>query len=666
MRTAAETIHLTGVPAARPPLRQPLSLATKLFLATAVLLTGTLGLVLTLATGRARAVAERTIHEHLGTVPTLWSGYIGSRADVAHRQLRFLASEPGIKALLADAGNDSATLHDTARGLAGSLDASVIFVLDARGLLLERTDREPGAERGRDFSTLSWVAAALEERTPAPAFILDSTRARTIHLVASAPVVQGDGSDRLLLGVIAAAFPMSEVRLREFARIARAETAIVANVARRDAPRVMQILASTPALDKEQLYGHLVEGSPAFEAMFGPGEVARPFEFALRDDAFIGSLLPLRSGSGETIGGLVVARSKSAEMAGFNAVRRSLVPIGAGLLATGLVVSFVVARRLTKPIHQLATAASRVAGGEWDVSLPRTSGGDVGVLSAALATMATELRDRAPLGAAAAGLPNEPAPTDGGRGSLGPAETLQLSTAPGEARPLLRERSIGRRDIDRKSPQAWFQLATLLLDMGRTSEAEATFRQALDANPKMASAYNALGAIALSRGDTADAEALVRRGLELEPELRDARFNLARILQAKGDRDGAERQYRDVLTMDPNNARARFNLARLVGEKGDREGYLGELLMSIEMAPSFGPAYFLLAREELDSGDRGSAEELALRGLEVDPESEDAPLGHFVLADVYSRQGQAVEAAEEARKGRALEARNRARAKPVV
>ncbi len=50
--------------------------------------------------------------------------------------------------------------------------------------------------------------------------------------------------------------------------------------------------------------------------------------------------------------------------------------------------------------------------------------------------------------------------------------------------------------VDARNPQNWFQLATIYLDRGRVEEAEATFREALAANPNMGAALNGLGVIA--------------------------------------------------------------------------------------------------------------------------------------------------------------------------
>jgi arylsulfatase A-like enzyme/Flp pilus assembly protein TadD len=220
--------------------------------------------------------------------------------------------------------------------------------------------------------------------------------------------------------------------------------------------------------------------------------------------------------------------------------------------------------------------------------------------------------------------------------------------------------------LDARAPQTWYQLATLYLDLGQVAEAEKTFRQALAANPKMGAALNSLGAIAWAGGERGEAERLIRQALELEPDVRTGRFNLARVLEARGDLAGAERLYREELSTYPDNGKARFNLAQLLRERGDFQGYVRELAASIEKAPDFGPPYFFLAREELKNGGVDGAFEIAERGLQKDPGSELAPLGHYVLADVWSRRGDRARAEAEAAKGRKLEARLRSRPRPIV
>jgi arylsulfatase A-like enzyme/Tfp pilus assembly protein PilF len=220
--------------------------------------------------------------------------------------------------------------------------------------------------------------------------------------------------------------------------------------------------------------------------------------------------------------------------------------------------------------------------------------------------------------------------------------------------------------LDPKSPQTWYQLATLYLDTGKIAEAEKTFREALVHNPKMGAAYNSLGAIAYARGDAAEAERLVRRALELEPDVRTGRFNLARLLEAKGDVAAAESLYREEVGTYPDNGKARFNLAQLHRERGDRRLYLEELETAVRDAPDFGPPYFFLARERLGEGRLDRAVALAQQGLQVASGSPVAPLGHYVLADAYNRQGRAADARDHVKKAERLEAALRKSPPPLL
>jgi choline-sulfatase len=206
------------------------------------------------------------------------------------------------------------------------------------------------------------------------------------------------------------------------------------------------------------------------------------------------------------------------------------------------------------------------------------------------------------------------------------------------------------------NPQSWYQLATLYLDLGRAEDAESTFREALKANPKMGAAMNGLAVVAYHRGDHAEARRLVEKALELEPDLRTARYNLARIVEAAGAVEEAERLYRGELATYPDNGKARFNLAQLYRQRGRRDLYLAELDAAIVHSADFGPPYFFLARERLAAGRLDEAAALASKGLEVAHGSDVAPLGHYVLADVYNRQGRGADARNEVLRAQKLEA----------
>jgi tetratricopeptide (TPR) repeat protein len=75
----------------------------------------------------------------------------------------------------------------------------------------------------------------------------------------------------------------------------------------------------------------------------------------------------------------------------------------------------------------------------------------------------------------------------------------------------------------------------------------------------------------------------------------------------------------------------------------------------VEKNPEFGTGYLYLAKALLDTGDLKEAERAATKGLALKPDAGMVPLGHYVLADIYSRQGREVDAANHVAAGRRAE-----------
>jgi len=216
--------------------------------------------------------------------------------------------------------------------------------------------------------------------------------------------------------------------------------------------------------------------------------------------------------------------------------------------------------------------------------------------------------------------------------------------------------------LDPTDPFVHYQMGEIWLDRGDLPRAESFFHRALDLDASVVAAKNALGVIALQRGDAANAERLIREALATKPTLRLAHFNLALVAEHRGDIRTAEREYIDELKTHPENFKAAFNLSKLYEQVGDREGQIDALKQSIVSNPRFAEGHLFLAKAYLDAGTKlDEAVKLAEKGVSLAPRSEYAPLGHYILADIYNRQGRTREGAQELARGRALEASTKKR-----
>ncbi|HEX2443948.1 MAG TPA: tetratricopeptide repeat protein, partial [Vicinamibacterales bacterium] len=208
--------------------------------------------------------------------------------------------------------------------------------------------------------------------------------------------------------------------------------------------------------------------------------------------------------------------------------------------------------------------------------------------------------------------------------------------------------------LDPRDGRAQFQLADLAMRRGEFHVAEATLTKALahevDRPPflvKLGECY-----IELKRWD--DADRALRAALAERGDIERAHYDLALVLEARGDMPGAIAEYEAELARGPSYSAA-FNLGRLLSRTGRPREAARRFQEAAAANPAFAPAHLYLAKALLDSGDLDAAQDAALRGLDLKPGADVAPLGHYVLADVYSRLGRSREAAREVARAQRLE-----------
>ena len=217
-------------------------------------------------------------------------------------------------------------------------------------------------------------------------------------------------------------------------------------------------------------------------------------------------------------------------------------------------------------------------------------------------------------------------------------------------------------ELDSKNAHVRYQVAEILLDRGQLDEAERELRQALATEPRLAAARNALGVVALKRGDLDGADREIRAAIAEKPDVRLAHFNLALLAEQRGRPQDSMAEYQKEIELHPASYKAWFNLGKLFALLGNREAQVDAYQHAIDVNPAFAEGHLYLAKLYLDlQRNLEDAVRLARKGIELAPDSEYAPLGHYVIADVYSRQGRHDESEREAARGRALERAGRTR-----
>jgi tetratricopeptide (TPR) repeat protein len=182
---------------------------------------------------------------------------------------------------------------------------------------------------------------------------------------------------------------------------------------------------------------------------------------------------------------------------------------------------------------------------------------------------------------------------------------------------------------------------------GDLVEAERLLTQALDAGTDRPPVLVKLGECYIEMKRWDEAERAVREGLKARAKLPNAHYDLALIHEARGQAAQAVAEYEAELAAFPGNHTASFNLGKLLAAAGRPAEALARFRAAVDASPAFGTGHLYLAKSLLDAGDLAGAERAARKGLASDPDPRIEPLGHYVLADVYSRLGREQDAARE-------------------
>jgi choline-sulfatase len=240
--------------------------------------------------------------------------------------------------------------------------------------------------------------------------------------------------------------------------------------------------------------------------------------------------------------------------------------------------------------------------------------------------------------------------------------------------------------IDPEHEGAAWSLALAYQDAGKLDEARAGFERVRQLNPRDARPLYQLAALSARHGDFARAATTLEEGLKLEgdrsaflvklgearlelkqldaaqaavldaiklkPAQSMAHYDLGLIYEERGQWRDAMVAYEAEIALSPKLYQPHFNLAKLLSRDGRAAEAVTHFRAAVEKNPGFGTGFLYLAKALLDVDDLAAAEQAAKKGLDSKPDAGMVPLGHFVLADVYSRLGREADAARQIAAGK--------------
>lgn len=147
------------------------------------------------------------------------------------------------------------------------------------------------------------------------------------------------------------------------------------------------------------------------------------------------------------------------------------------------------------------------------------------------------------------------------------AHIVAIKIAQGKA-PDARDRVLRHLETEPNDPYAYNLLGRLWMATKNWSQAEATFKKALELNSTVLDAYMSLAQIYTQNGKTTDAIHEYESALSKDSKYIPAHMMLGVMYESKNEPEKAQRAYETVLKMSPNFSPAANNLAWLLIEHG--------------------------------------------------------------------------------------------------
>ena len=169
-----------------------------------------------------------------------------------------------------------------------------------------------------------------------------------------------------------------------------------------------------------------------------------------------------------------------------------------------------------------------------------------------------------------------------------------------------------------------YNLGAVLQAQGRTEQAAAEYRSALELVPDLAAAHSNLAVILLGNGDLEGARRHADEAVRLDASVGEAHNNLAMVLAAQQRQADAIEEFRAAVERDPRNGAFHANLGTALAVAGQPQKAIPHLQEAVRLNPADATAHNNLGILLASSGRLGEAIEHFKTALELRPDFAEA------------------------------------------
>jgi len=373
-------------------------LVWKLFGLTALLILIVVAIAVGVTIERASRIAENTVNTSISNAAHLFKEFEQQRVGRLALPAVLLGNDPKFVAYIQEAMSgtsaaatapgaapappviDLVSISDQLEQRRQEFRTDLIILLDDQGRVVARTDQPTLNATTRED---------LYEESPIVKKIVDDVSVEwnagvlplgdRLYHAAVAPI--GAGANNVRVGYLVDAYAIDDTFAN---RIAEATNAGVIFVS----PRSLARSRNAPAFTMQQMTG--------VDRILKTGKPVPPSTLQVERNRYVMTGQPLTSVN-QTVGAAVFVRSLDRELAPFRQIENALLIGGGVALLLAFILSWLIAKRMTRPIEQLAGVAQAVTAGDYSVHPNIDRSDEVGILGRSFAKMIVALRDKAEL-----------------------------------------------------------------------------------------------------------------------------------------------------------------------------------------------------------------------------------------------------------------------------
>ena len=362
--------------------RRGLSLGTRIFLVTGLLLVLALGVAIIVTSYLGNRIGLATATERILAGNSVQSVSQQERYQQLSLLTQILTADPELKAYLLRAidERDQLSLLDQLDERQADLGYDFALMVDPQGRLLVRTD-QPDAPPA-DLSERPLVKKVLVDFEASGVW----QEGNKIYEAVAVPLTLSQN----VFAYLVVGFAINDVRALEVKRVTGTEVAYLTGTS-----TGVAVVASTLApAQQDRLLAALRTRGDLLSRVTERGQAADQVEIALEGGRWLALLAPLKDATGASAGASVALASLDKELVGYTRIRNILLGLGLVTIVAALIVSYLVSRRVFKPVRQLVAAATAARSGNYEVPMPTGGPGEVADLATAFNTLLVDLRER--------------------------------------------------------------------------------------------------------------------------------------------------------------------------------------------------------------------------------------------------------------------------------